>query len=148
MTTIGHHLSDETKARMSASRLGKKHRPMSEQGRKNISLAHMGQIPWNKGKTGIYSKETIERIRSASIGRIYSEESRKKMGAARKGIPHPISETAKINMSISRIGMKLSEDHKNNISRSLKGRPKSIEARMASALAAKKGEDNHFTKLS
>lgn len=146
MTTIGHHLSEETKAKMSAVRLGQKHKPMSEQGRKNLSLAHIGQIPWNKGKTGIYGKETIEKIRVASIGRIPSAESRKKMSDAQKGRPHPVSEATKINMSLSRIGMKLSDEHKNNISRSLKGKPKSTEARIASSLAARRGENCHFWK--
>lgn len=35
--------------------------------KKNDILFDRSYIPWNKGKTGIYSKETIEKIRAAAI---------------------------------------------------------------------------------
>lgn len=51
-----------------------------------------GIIPWNKGKTGIFSKETILKISKASKGRKIllprSEEWRKKQSEARKGEKH------------------------------------------------------------
>src|SRR5579859_5347002 len=37
-----------------------------EDTKKKISQSLKGNIPWNKGKTGIYSKETIEKIRLAN----------------------------------------------------------------------------------
>jgi group I intron endonuclease len=47
--------------------------------KKRLSDAHKGQVPWNKNKTNIYSDET-----------------KKKMSAAKKGIPRPgISEKLK-----------------------------------------------------
>lgn len=39
----------------------------------------MGKIPWNKGKTGIYSKETIEKIRKANLGKKTPIEVREKL---------------------------------------------------------------------
>jgi len=48
---LGKKHSEETKRKMSLSQIGKKRKPMSEQGKKNISNAHKGLIPWNKGLT-------------------------------------------------------------------------------------------------
>jgi len=47
-----------------------------EQRKKMIKNLNTG-IPWNKGKVGIYSKETIEKIRQKSIGRKHKEETKK-----------------------------------------------------------------------
>lgn len=43
--------------------------PFSEDSKRRMSEAHIGHIPWNKGKTGIYSEETIEKMRKAKIGK-------------------------------------------------------------------------------
>jgi hypothetical protein len=48
---------------------GRKH---SDESKRKISLSHRGQIPWNKGKVGVYSKETLlkmKRPRSLEYGR-------------------------------------------------------------------------------
>ncbi len=52
-------------------------------------MPHKGNIPWNKGKTGIYSEETLEKMKEAAKKRIgpkgpmwgkhHTEETRKKM---------------------------------------------------------------------
>lgn len=52
--------SVEERQMRSKAQLGIKRGPMSEQGRKNISLAHLGQKPWNKGLT----KKTDTRIKA------------------------------------------------------------------------------------
>ncbi len=45
---------EETKRKMSIAHRGLKHKPMTEQGRLNISLSQMGRVPWNKGTAKIY----------------------------------------------------------------------------------------------
>jgi len=40
-------------------------KPLSEETKEKIKKSNMGKIPWNKGKTEIYSKETLERMRKA-----------------------------------------------------------------------------------
>lgn len=68
----------EINAKISKALMGHKHspatldkmrKPRSKQGKKNISRAMIGKTPWNKGKTGIYSKETIEKIRQYNLGK-------------------------------------------------------------------------------
>jgi hypothetical protein len=50
---------------------------LSKEHRKKISEALKGHIPWNKNKTGIYSKERLKQMSEASKGNTY--------GAANKG---------------------------------------------------------------
>lgn len=79
----------ETCERISKALMGHKHsletlaklrgRKRSIESRKRISEAMKGRIPWNKGKTGIYSEETIEKIRKANIGKITPLEVREKL---------------------------------------------------------------------
>ena len=38
------------------------------------------RVPWNKGKTGIYSEETLRKIGEASSKRKHSDETKKKIG--------------------------------------------------------------------
>jgi hypothetical protein len=71
----------------------------TEEMRKNIGLASMGRTPWNKGKTGIYSKETLKKISEhnhykgkknaqlseANRKRVYDAELRRKMSERQKG---------------------------------------------------------------
>lgn len=60
-----------------------------------------GRPPWNKGKTGIYSDETIARISTSLTGKIQSEETKAKRSATLKGHPnwgpeHHTDETKKL----------------------------------------------------
>jgi hypothetical protein len=78
----------------------------SEEIKRKISEANKGKSPWNKGKTGVYTKDQLNRIRettrektkgvkktkehvekvaAANKGKKRSEESRKKMSDAKKG---------------------------------------------------------------
>lgn len=50
------------------------------------------QVPWNKGKHGIYSQEHIEKLRAAGKGRHQSKEAKMKLSLAHKG-KHLSSET-------------------------------------------------------
>ena len=72
--------SNKTKQEMSKSRTGKQIKKLQ------------GRVPWNKGKTGIYSKETIEKMKKAkegyipaSKGVIKTEEHRRKISESLKG---------------------------------------------------------------
>lgn len=47
-----------------------------------------GQIPWNKNKTGIYSKETIRKMSLANKDKKFSKETRRKISEAGKGSKH------------------------------------------------------------
>jgi len=40
-------------------------KPLSEKTKEKIKQSNKGKVPWNKGKTQIYSKETIEKMRQA-----------------------------------------------------------------------------------
>jgi len=61
----------------------------TEESKKKMSMAHKGQIPWNKGKTGIYSKEHREKISEFLRKRIYTEETKRKMSEAHLGMKKP-----------------------------------------------------------
>ena len=85
----GQKRSPETIKRMVQARIGYKHSPetlaklrgrkISEESRKHISEACKGRVPWNKGKTGIYSEETINKLRIANLGKKTSPEVKKKL---------------------------------------------------------------------
>lgn len=52
------------------------------------------RVPWNKGKTGVYSRSTIEKMRIAKIGispvnkgKHHSDEARRKMSNSKRGRP-------------------------------------------------------------
>ena len=42
-------------------------------------------IPWNKGKKGVFSKETLERMSLSGMGHVVTEEARRKIGDANRG---------------------------------------------------------------
>lgn len=54
---------EETKKKISLSEKGTK-KPHSEKWKQKMK----GKIPWNKGKKGIYTEETIEKIRKGALG--------------------------------------------------------------------------------
>lgn len=83
----------------------------SEEHKKRLRESHLGKIPWNKGKKGIYSEETLKKIRET--------QKIKQLG-------HPVSEETKEKIRKKRLGMKfgpMSEEHKQKISKANKGKP-------------------------
>ena len=76
--TYGRHPTLETRKKLSKSHTGKK---LSIETRINMS----GKIPWNKGKTGIYSEETRQKISKAGMHRIVTAETREKHRKAMTG---------------------------------------------------------------
>ena len=71
-------------------------------------MGKKGQVPWNKGKTGIYSEETKRKMSLASKGRKLSEEHRRKLSF--KGKKH--SEESKKKNRLAHLGRKASEETK------------------------------------
>lgn len=89
--------SEETRRKMSLSQRGKKKKPMSEIGKENIRLAHLGQKPWNKGKSSGYhwytdgvndvlTKECPEGFHAGKIGRKWTNEQKLKISMTMKKI--------------------------------------------------------------
>jgi 5-methylcytosine-specific restriction endonuclease McrA len=58
--------SEESKEKIRNALTGKK---CAEETKKKISKINKGRIPWNKGKTGVYSDETIKKKRDSLKGR-------------------------------------------------------------------------------
>lgn len=58
----------------------------SIESRLRMSRAQKGRIPWNKGKTGVFSEEALDKLRKAQTGRKYPPEFGQKVSAARGGI--------------------------------------------------------------
>ena len=69
----GSHHTELTKTKIRLSKVGQpgywKEKYRSEKTIKKISSALMGNIPWNKGKKGVCSKETLEKMRLAHMGK-------------------------------------------------------------------------------
>lgn len=99
---------------------------ISEDTRKVLSESHKGQIAHNKGKT--MSKEQYEKCKNTmfqagSVG-------------IRKGVK--LTQKHKEKLRIAHTGKKLSEEHKQNISNKLKGRPSKFKGVKRSAVLREK----------
>ena len=90
----GRRCSDETKEKIRRANLGKK---LTEEQRKKLC----GRIPWNKGKTGIYSEEALAKLRIKATGRKHTPEEIEKQRIKQLG-RHLTEETKR----------KISEAHK------------------------------------
>jgi group I intron endonuclease len=53
-----------------------------------ISKSKKGSVPWNKGKKGIYSADTLLKMSAWQKGGKHSDESNKKISASMTGKPH------------------------------------------------------------
>ncbi len=72
--------TEETRKKMSLSRIGKKRLPFSDEAKKNMSL----------GRKGIkLSKEHCKNISDSLKGRIFTEEWKNKISLVKKGKSHP-----------------------------------------------------------
>jgi hypothetical protein len=58
-TKKGVKLSDATKKKMSKAHKGKK---LTEKTKRKMSEARKGSVPWNKGKTGVYTEAVIKKM--------------------------------------------------------------------------------------
>lgn len=72
-----HRYTTKITARVYASLKG--HLRHTKETKAKMSEMKQGYVPWNKGKTGIYSDETRKKISAAGKGRKHSEETKAKM---------------------------------------------------------------------
>jgi very-short-patch-repair endonuclease len=89
----------------------------TEKMRENMSKSHIGKAPWNKGKIGIYTKETIKKMSLSKKGKHFSPNTEFKKGLHysvdtefKKG--HKMSEEEKRKFIESRKGYRHSEETK------------------------------------
>ena len=79
----GHNFYGSSETAKRAAKTRKEHgfsmgHAWSDESRKRLKESMKGKIPWNKGKTGIYSKEVIEKIALGQLGRKQTTEHIKK----------------------------------------------------------------------
>jgi len=134
---FGHIVTDETKAKIRQSNLGKDHSAMkgnkyalgyrrTKEQRANLSLAKMGHIVTAETRAKISQAhmgipmplEHLEKLRQISIHRVCSLETRRKLSVAGRG--RKDSEETRIKKSQVRIGMKFTEEHCVNVGKSKK----------------------------
>jgi len=96
----GFKFSDESKKKMSMSRLGKKKKPMSDIGRLNISLSKIGKISLKKGKT---LEEIVGVERSNDIKKKMSDSAKERIGDKNSMFGRKHSDESKEKMSINTI---------------------------------------------
>ena len=77
--------TEEAKIKMRESHNGKK---LTKEHRIKIGISNKGKDPWNKGRKGIYSDDTINKMSISQNGRKHSEETKQRMSLSRKGIIH------------------------------------------------------------
>lgn len=102
---------------------GKQH---SEESRAKMSESHIGEIPWNKGESGIYSDETLKRMSVAKKGIPLSEEHKRNIKLSQSGENHPMfgkkhTEEAKEKMRQKALGKKATAETRAKMSESQKG---------------------------
>jgi hypothetical protein len=127
----GLKFSQETLARMAATRRGKK---FSDKARANVSAAH---------RNSKVVMDHIARVSKANLGRKMSASAVAKSVAARRGKKRSSEQRAR--MSAGRLGMKLSPEHRANISAGNLGKKASPEAR-ANMKAAQRKLDKKLTQ--
>lgn len=66
-------------------RIGLASRNRSKESNKKISKSRKGVEPWNKGRTGVYTPEQIERMKKSATGRKLSQETKDKISKSSKG---------------------------------------------------------------
>lgn len=124
-------------------RLGFKH---SEESKRKMSASLKGCIPWNKGRTGVYSEETLKNWSIVRKGIKLSEATKRKMSVnnGRYWLGRKLTEEHKQKLSDVHKGVKLSEEHKRKIAAAGIGRICSEETRKklsASATGRKLSEE-------
>lgn len=112
----------------------------SEEARKKMSEAaklrdnnkfKKGMQSWNKGRTGIYSEETLKKMSESNKGKIRSSEVRQKLSERSKGnkyhLGHKHTEETKQKNREAHLNKKASEETKRKMSISHKGKKMSCK---------------------
>lgn len=117
-------MSDEARKHMSSA--NRSHEP-EVRAKISQTLKENHPEPWNKGKTGVYSEETRQKMGAGMRGKVgpnkgkkrppVSQETRKKLSESHKG---------KNTWSKGSIRGPYSEEHREKISKALKGKRKGI----------------------
>lgn len=84
----GKKLSEEHKQKIKENNAMKNNpevRKKSAQSRIGLPGTMLGKEAWNKGKTGIYSEETLKKMSEIKKGKTYSKETREKISKAKSG---------------------------------------------------------------
>lgn len=121
MSTKGKPLSQEHRAKISASHIGIGH---SDETKEKLRLSHLGFKP---------SPEAIEKNRQSHIGKTATDAARINMSIAQKG--KIVSEGTRRKIGLSKLGSKHNEETKNKIRSKLIGRSFSEETRNKISLA-------------
>jgi hypothetical protein len=136
--------TDETKAKMSAVRKGKKQKPLSDEHKAKLSAAKKGKNNPMFGKTGenhpMFGKTGENH---PMFGKIQSEETKERISVAKKGKSNGQSgkkrtEETRAKMSAAKKGKKLSDETKEKVSAQLKIAMNTPEVK-AKLSAARKG---------
>lgn len=131
----GKHLSEEHKRRISIAHKGK---PLSEHHKRILSIAHRGQIPWNKGKTNIYSDETLELMSATKRGTHFSPKTEFTSESLKKWFSNPKNyQKFMVAHHKAHKGKPRSEETKRKLSLALKGNEKLRIARLKQTLPVK-----------
>ena len=81
--------------------------------RRASSELQRGRTPWNKGKTGIYSEETLAAIRAARARQGCSDETRRRMRKSHLG--HSVTEDTRRKCSQANLGIPKSPEHRQKL---------------------------------
>lgn len=104
---FGKKRTEETKKKMSEAKKGKK---LTEKTKKKLSEAMKGRVPWNKGKTGVFTEAARKKMSEARKGSVPWNKG--KTGVYTDDTIKKISETKK--------GVKISDEHRKSIGEGLK----------------------------
>lgn len=86
---LGTRRSEKSKRKMSNSQRNRTDwwwtgKSLSVEHREKIRKSSKGRTSWNKGKVGVYSEDTIKRMRESKNGKVESSEHRRKISDAMK----------------------------------------------------------------
>ena len=76
---------EETKRKISSKLKGRTNGPQSAETCLKKSIANKGQIPWHKGKSGVYKQESIELIRKSKLGKSRPESVKTALSESKQG---------------------------------------------------------------
>ena len=107
-------------------------------------MVHKGNIPWNKGKTGIYSEETRRRLSESHKGMVPSKETINKRRLAMQGKKH--SEETKLMISKANKGRKHSEEFRMMRREIMLGKKQSEETKRKKSESLRKFWSDQFLR--